>query len=150
MARRISARAFSDEFIPQSWTEVKRGRSHAALLATPEAKSRYKNLFGKTFKIAPADGKGPSDPARMVEQKQKITPAFGLSPSTKRDDYLLTRISGLPLASGKVSMLNFSSNREQTKGSSTGFQYGSVPQEAELRLKSSRTSRLRKNSPCRE
>jgi integrase len=32
-------------------------------------KNRYKNVFGKTFKIALADGKVTSNPARMVEQR---------------------------------------------------------------------------------
>lgn len=32
-------------------------------------KNRYKNVFGKTFKIAMADGKVTSNPARMVEQR---------------------------------------------------------------------------------
>src|ERR1700688_2775732 len=32
-------------------------------------KNRYKNVFGKTFKIAFADGKVTSNPARLVEQR---------------------------------------------------------------------------------
>jgi uncharacterized protein YjcR len=32
-------------------------------------KNRYKNVFGKTFKIALVDGKVTSNPARMVEQR---------------------------------------------------------------------------------
>jgi hypothetical protein len=32
-------------------------------------KNRYKNVFGKTFKIALADGKVSSNPARLVEQR---------------------------------------------------------------------------------
>ena len=35
----------------------------------PATKNRYKNVFGKTFKIALADGKVTSNPARMVEQR---------------------------------------------------------------------------------
>ena len=36
---------------------------------SPATKNRYKNVFGKTFKIALADGKVTSNPARMVEQR---------------------------------------------------------------------------------
>ena len=32
-------------------------------------KNRYKNVFGKTFKIALADGKVTGNPARLVEQR---------------------------------------------------------------------------------
>jgi site-specific recombinase XerD len=35
----------------------------------PATKNRYKNVFGKTFKIALADGKVTSNPARLVEQR---------------------------------------------------------------------------------
>jgi site-specific recombinase XerD len=35
----------------------------------PATKNRYKNVFGKTFKIALADGKVSSNPARLVEQR---------------------------------------------------------------------------------
>jgi site-specific recombinase XerD len=35
----------------------------------PATKNRYKNVFGKTFKIAFADGKVTSNPARLVEQR---------------------------------------------------------------------------------
>lgn len=35
----------------------------------PATKNRYKNVFGKTLKIALADGKVTSNPARMVEQR---------------------------------------------------------------------------------
>jgi hypothetical protein len=35
----------------------------------PATKNRYKNIFGKTFKIALADGKVNSNPARLVEQR---------------------------------------------------------------------------------
>jgi len=35
----------------------------------PATKNRYKNVFGKTFKIALADGKVNGNPARMVEQR---------------------------------------------------------------------------------
>jgi integrase len=35
----------------------------------PATKNRYKNVFGKTYKIALADGKVTSNPARMVEQR---------------------------------------------------------------------------------
>jgi integrase len=36
---------------------------------SPATKNRYKNVFGKTFKIALADGKITGNPARMVEQR---------------------------------------------------------------------------------
>jgi site-specific recombinase XerD len=36
---------------------------------SPATKNRYKNVFGKTFKIAFADGKVSSNPARLVEQR---------------------------------------------------------------------------------
>jgi integrase len=36
---------------------------------TPATKNRYKNVFGKTYKIALADGKVTNNPARMVEQR---------------------------------------------------------------------------------
>ncbi len=36
---------------------------------SPATKNRYKNVFGKTFKIALADGKVTANPARMVEQR---------------------------------------------------------------------------------
>jgi hypothetical protein len=36
---------------------------------SPATKNRYKNVFGKTFKIALADGKVASNPARLVEQR---------------------------------------------------------------------------------
>lgn len=36
---------------------------------TPATKNRYKNVFGKTFKIALADGKVSGNPARLVEQR---------------------------------------------------------------------------------
>ena len=36
---------------------------------SPATKNRYKNVFGKTFKIALADGKVDNNPARMVEQR---------------------------------------------------------------------------------
>jgi site-specific recombinase XerD len=36
---------------------------------SPATKNRYKNVFGKTFKIALADGKVTSNPARLVEQR---------------------------------------------------------------------------------
>lgn len=36
---------------------------------SPATKNRYKNVFGKTFKIALADGKATNNPARMVEQR---------------------------------------------------------------------------------
>lgn len=35
----------------------------------PATKNRYKNVFGKTFKIAFADGKVSGNPARLVEQR---------------------------------------------------------------------------------
>jgi site-specific recombinase XerD len=35
----------------------------------PATKNRYKNVFGKTFKIALADGKVSGNPARLVEQR---------------------------------------------------------------------------------
>jgi integrase len=35
----------------------------------PATKNRYKNVFGKTFKIALADGKVTGNPARLVEQR---------------------------------------------------------------------------------
>lgn len=35
----------------------------------PATKNRYKNIFGKTFKIALADGKVSGNPARLVEQR---------------------------------------------------------------------------------
>jgi len=36
---------------------------------SPATKNRYKNVFGKTYKIALADGKVTSNPARLVEQR---------------------------------------------------------------------------------
>ncbi len=36
---------------------------------SPATKNRYKNVFGKTFKVALADGKVSSNPARLVEQR---------------------------------------------------------------------------------
>ena len=36
---------------------------------SPATKNRYKNVFGKTYKIALADGKVSSNPARLVEQR---------------------------------------------------------------------------------
>ncbi len=36
---------------------------------SPATKNRYKNVFGKTFKIALADGKVTNNPARLVEQR---------------------------------------------------------------------------------
>jgi integrase len=36
---------------------------------SPATKNRYKNVFGKTFKIAFADGKVSGNPARLVEQR---------------------------------------------------------------------------------
>jgi site-specific recombinase XerD len=36
---------------------------------SPATKNRYKNVFGKTFKIALADGKVTGNPARLVEQR---------------------------------------------------------------------------------
>jgi integrase len=36
---------------------------------SPATKNRYKNVFGKTFKIALADGKVTMNPARLVEQR---------------------------------------------------------------------------------
>jgi hypothetical protein len=36
---------------------------------SPATKNRYKNVFGKTFKIALADGKVTSNPAHLVEQR---------------------------------------------------------------------------------
>lgn len=36
---------------------------------SPATKNRYKNVFGKTFKIALADGKVTTNPARLVEQR---------------------------------------------------------------------------------
>lgn len=36
---------------------------------SPATKNRYKNVFGKIFKIALADGKVTSNPARLVEQR---------------------------------------------------------------------------------
>ena len=36
---------------------------------SPATKNRYKNVFGKTFKIALADGKVSGNPARLVEQR---------------------------------------------------------------------------------
>jgi hypothetical protein len=36
---------------------------------SPATKNRYKNVFGKTFKIALADGKVINNPARLVEQR---------------------------------------------------------------------------------
>jgi site-specific recombinase XerD len=36
---------------------------------SPATKNRYKNVFGKTFKIALADGKVAGNPARLVEQR---------------------------------------------------------------------------------
>jgi site-specific recombinase XerD len=36
---------------------------------SPATKNRYKNVFGKTFKVALADGKVTTNPARLVEQR---------------------------------------------------------------------------------
>jgi site-specific recombinase XerD len=36
---------------------------------SPATKNRYKNVFGKTFKIALADGKVAGNPARLIEQR---------------------------------------------------------------------------------
>lgn len=36
---------------------------------SPATKNRYKNVFGKTFKLALADGKVAGNPARLVEQR---------------------------------------------------------------------------------
>ena len=44
---------------------------------SPATKNRYKNMLGKTFKIALTDGKVTSNPARMVEQR--TAPAFAAS-----------------------------------------------------------------------
>jgi site-specific recombinase XerD len=36
---------------------------------SPATKNRYKNVFGKTFQVALADGKVTKNPARLVEQR---------------------------------------------------------------------------------
>jgi hypothetical protein len=49
-------------------------------------KNRYKNVFGKTFKIALADGKVTSNPARLVEQRAENNARIRLlSEGEKRD-----------------------------------------------------------------
>lgn len=57
-------RSVADEIKPSEIDEWLRSHKWA-----PATKNRYKNVFGKTFKIALADGKVGSNPARLVEQR---------------------------------------------------------------------------------
>jgi len=47
-------------------------------------KNRYKNVFGKTFKIALADGKVTSNPPAWSSSELRTTPASGFCPMTRR------------------------------------------------------------------
>lgn len=51
---------------------------------SPATKNRYKNVFGRTFKIAFADGRVSGNPARLVEQRPEKTPVFASSRMTKK------------------------------------------------------------------
>jgi len=54
----------ADEILPSEIDAWLKGHDWS-----PATKNRYKNVFGKTFKIAYADGKVSSNPARLVEQR---------------------------------------------------------------------------------
>ncbi len=61
-----------DDFGARIADEIKPSEIDAWLKShdwSPATKNRYKNVFGKTFKIAMADGKVSSNPARLVEQR---------------------------------------------------------------------------------
>ena len=71
---RSRMRTILDAFRERTADEIKPSDIDSWLGAhdwSPATKNRYKNVFGKAFKIALADGKVKNNPARMVEQRSE-------------------------------------------------------------------------------